>query len=202
MVNNQLNYNEYQTVAMDCKKLILHHRRHISNWMRFSIEELKKENFTSVTETRNIVSEAMTEWAYHLDTLVRGLRRELLLISDVFVTYFKLMVARCEIYSPTSAAKFKAMLDQILSDEKLLDLDGQGHSPSVLVINNAVRYFSGTFNPALEFSEQLKALEREATLDEGKFDEYLTDARVQIETIGLMVLDMVDAMEETSYLSK
>lgn len=191
-------HNEYQTVAKRIKGLLLKYQPNIVYIMRSSIARLN--NCKTALEARKIVTQAMEKWTNNLDNLVIGIRNRLLLISEVFLTYFKLMLARCRIYSPTSAAKFQDMFEKIIAEEMLLNIKGEGHDkPGVQTINDAVRYFSGVFNPAREFLEQLKVLDRGTAFNEDNFKEYLADAHDQIATIGNILVEIVDSMEYTAY---
>lgn len=163
--------------------------------MRDALEKLHSKACRTAPDTRRIVNEAMEPWGTQLSTLVNAVRGDMVKISNVYIAYFKLAVARSEIYAPRGAGKLNDLFDKTIA-EGLLDINGEKRDPNAVILNNAVRFLSGDLNPAQEMYEELQKL----TIDNGDaFEENLEEAINQIETVGKILLDMVDTVEDTTY---
>ncbi|XP_017303076.1 uncharacterized protein LOC103517806 [Diaphorina citri] len=186
---------EFGTIARQCKQALVQAKVTIQSIMRDALEKLHSKACRTAPDTRRIVNEAMEPWGTQLSTLVNAVRGDIVKISNVYIAYFKLAVARSEIYAPRGAGKLNDLFDKTIA-EGLLDINGEKRDPNAVILNNAVRFLSGDLNPAQEMYEELQKL----TIDNGDaFEENLEEAINQIETVGKILLDMVDTVEDTTY---
>ncbi|KAL1448978.1 hypothetical protein WDU94_000225 [Cyamophila willieti] len=190
-------FYEFKTIGQQCKHTIVRFRKRIVHVLDMSLANLNNlEKCKTAQDSRDIVEKALGYWEKHLNAIVNGVRTDLVKISNVFIIYFKLMVARCEIFAPHAATVFNAIFESVISEEGILNIQGELKDDDVRTLNNAIRYLSGNFNPAEMFRKELAQL----TIDNGDdFVENRNEALNQVKTIGKILIEMVDAVEDTTF---
>uniref|UniRef100_A0A8D8TZC2 Uncharacterized protein n=1 Tax=Cacopsylla melanoneura TaxID=428564 RepID=A0A8D8TZC2_9HEMI len=196
-IEHNKNFIEFKTIGQQCKRLIVKYRKRIVHVQDMSLTNLKEpKKCKTAQDTRDIVEKALEYWKKHLNAIVNGVRTNLVKIANVFIIYFKLMVARCEIFAPHGAVVFNSLFDNVINETEVLNIKSEQKDDNVRTLNNAIRYLSGKFNPAEVFQEKLEEL----TVDNGDdFEDNLKEAVKQVTSIGKILVEMVDALEDTTF---